>query len=123
MYINYTIDQIEEKMELVMSTLEDLEIFYFKRLLRNVKYLFPEKAEEINPSSIRLALLKSKTMTEGANGLRGFQGEETSKFETFQPGDLSKNLQKGILMSENSNQHNHAYSTDQIMVDDHARMD
>lgn len=72
MYINYSIQQIEEKMELVMMTLEDLDIFYFKRLLRNVKYLFPEKPEEVNPSGIRLALLKSKTMTQGANALKGF---------------------------------------------------
>jgi len=71
-YINSSIEQIEDRMELVMRTLEDLEIFYFKRLLRNVKYLFPEKPEEVNPSSIRIALLKSKTMTQGANALKGF---------------------------------------------------
>ena len=59
-------------MELVMASLEDLEVFYLKRLLRNVKYLFPPKAEEINPSSIREALLKSKTMTQGANAMVGF---------------------------------------------------
>jgi hypothetical protein len=71
-YIYNSVEQIEEKMEYIMSSTEDLEIFYLKRLLRNTKYLFPATLEEIDPSSIREALLSSKTQAKGVNNNNAF---------------------------------------------------
>ena len=75
-----------------MSSTEDLEIFYLKRLLRNTKYLFPATLEEIDPSSIREALLSSKTQAKGVNNNNAFQIEEQSKFESYVPQEINSQL-------------------------------
>jgi len=43
-----------------MVVTEGLSIFYMKRMLRNLKYLFPENIEEINPDHIKEILLSSR---------------------------------------------------------------
>jgi hypothetical protein len=91
-YVYNQIDEIEERMEYVMQSTEDLDIFYMKRMLRNLKYLFPETLEEIDPHSIREGLLTSKTKTRGANANKGFVVDEQSKFETYRPDEINQKL-------------------------------
>jgi hypothetical protein len=40
-------------MEYIMDSTADLGIFYIKRMLRNIKYLFPANLDDINPHSIK----------------------------------------------------------------------
>lgn len=60
-YVYNSIPEIEEKMDNVVDYMSDLPIFYMKRMLRNLKYLFPPTIEEIDPFNIKVALTTSKT--------------------------------------------------------------
>ena len=50
-----------------MTITDGLDIFYMKRMLRNLKYLFPENLVDINPSHIKDMLLNSRVQNKTQN--------------------------------------------------------
>ena len=41
-YHTLSIDQIQEHFQIVMDNLKDVDVYTLKRLLRNLKYIFPQ---------------------------------------------------------------------------------
>lgn len=54
-------------MDGVMDYMTDLNVFYLKRMLRNLKYLFPQSLEEVDPYDIKVGLTTSKTKAKTNN--------------------------------------------------------
>lgn len=108
-----------------MQSTEDLEIFYLKRMLRNIKYLFPDSLDEVDPHSIREGLLTSKTKTAGANANKGFAVDEQSKFETYTHNEMNKKLDQVNKVNNEmrETQAGDIENTDQIMVEDNKEIE
>lgn len=103
-------------MEFIMQSTSDLEIFYLKRLLRNIKYLFPAEIEEIDPHSIRESLLTSKTNTNGVNATKGIIIEEQSKFDTFIPEDINAKIEEVNKQNNQLRESEEGSNKDEILV-------
>jgi hypothetical protein len=55
------VDEIEQKMEHVMHVTLELDVFFLKRMLRNLKYIFPSDLSMVDPYEVRDAVISSKT--------------------------------------------------------------
>ena len=59
-YHNASIDQIQDSFQIVMDNLKDVDVYTLKRLLRNLKYIFPQNIYDIDTDGIRNTLLYSR---------------------------------------------------------------
>lgn len=59
-YHTTSIDDIQEAFQMVMDNLKDVDVYTLKRMLRNLKYVFPPSIYDVDPNAIRNTLLYSK---------------------------------------------------------------
>lgn len=73
-YVDYSIEDIQDSMEGVMKSLKGEEIVVLKRMFRNLKYVFPENFYEIDPFRIRETIFTSKVKNGQSSGRDGRDG-------------------------------------------------
>lgn len=89
-YVYNSIEEIEQKMDHVMEIVSDLPIFFLKRMLRNLKYLFPPSLNEINPFDIKVGLTTSKTQVK-SSGINA-PNITDSKLSTMRIDDINQKI-------------------------------